>query len=196
VDACRSGTDILAYAAPFDGTELSLVKTVVLGIRKSLSPFESNDFYQDTLIYHDKRHCSHRSIEGFCHHGGLTSIIPGQEPSRGQTPRLILNTLMPINTDNPLRGFKMKLKLMALALAFALVGFINSHAADTAATYGKGFIADFTSGALLPWIVWHPDPVLQSLLFVLQGALGCTLILYVIQSQRRTAEDLKWDGFN
>jgi hypothetical protein len=90
----------------------------------------------------------------------------------------------------------MKVKLMALALAFALVGFINSHAADTATTYGKGFIADLTSGALLPWITWHLDPSLQNLLFVIQGALGCALILHIIQSQRRTAEDLKWDGLN
>jgi|GEM_PF-1552425 len=90
----------------------------------------------------------------------------------------------------------MKVKMMAIALAFALVGFVNSHAADTAATYGRGFIADLTSGAMLPWIAWHPDPLLQNLLFVLQGALGCALIVCIVQWQKKAVNDPKWDGFN
>lgn len=85
----------------------------------------------------------------------------------------------------------MKAKLMALALLFAFIGFINSHAGAVAD--GKAVVEGIKDGSLQSWlsISWHPSQEVQGLLFLLQAAVGCAMVVYFLKSQRKSS-DLDW----
>ena len=90
----------------------------------------------------------------------------------------------------------MKAELMALALLFAFVGFINSQlgpGADDKAAQSLAFLSD---GAKPPWMdidtLWQPTPEVQALLFGLQAAIGCVMAAYFLR-YRKKSRDPEWD---
>lgn len=88
----------------------------------------------------------------------------------------------------------MKAELMALALLFAFVGFINSYVGPGAGDKATEFIAFLANGAYPPWIdpLWQPSPETQALLFGLQAAIGCVMVAYFLR-YRKKSSDLEWD---
>lgn len=113
----------------------------------------------------------------------------------------------------------MKVELMALALLFAFVGFINSNMGPGVADKGTpsfAFLSDvipsniFRSDALpfnaIPSNaaqsnrasqigidpLWKPTPEIQALLFGLQAAIGCVMVAYFMR-QRKKSSDPEWD---
>jgi len=88
----------------------------------------------------------------------------------------------------------MKAELMALALLFALFGFINSRlgpGVDDRAAESVAYLADVIHQ---PWIdpLWQPTPEIQALLLGLQGAIGCIMVAYFLRHRKRVS-DPEWD---
>jgi cobalt/nickel transport protein len=84
----------------------------------------------------------------------------------------------------------MKAKLMALAILFALLGFINSHA-GASANEGAAKVVSGMSEATYQYgfsPAWHPSPEVQGLLFVLQAAVGCLMIGYFLRHHKERSE--------
>jgi cobalt/nickel transport protein len=85
---------------------------------------------------------------------------------------------------------------MILALLFALVGFINSHAGQSIGTDDKAVqvISSLTGGSYQPWAspVWQPSSEVQGLLFCLQAAIGLAMIAYFLRSNK--SRDSPLDG--
>jgi ABC-type cobalt transport system substrate-binding protein len=92
-------------------------------------------------------------------------------------------------------NYMMKAKLMALALLFAFIGFINSQAGTVA--NGRAVVEGIKGGSLQSWLVssWHPSPEVQGLLFLLQAAVGCAMVVYFLRSQKKS-KDLDWTQFD
>jgi ABC-type cobalt transport system substrate-binding protein len=87
----------------------------------------------------------------------------------------------------------MKAKLMALALLFAFIGFINSHAGAVA---NGSVVQGIKDGSLQSWLAsyWHPSPEVQGLLFLLQAAVGVFMVAYFLQSQKK--KEIDWTQFD
>ncbi len=113
----------------------------------------------------------------------------------------------------------MKAELMALALLFAFVGFINSQVGPGVADKGTQTIASLSdiipsnivpsnafpfnvfpssatksSGAPQLGIdpLWKPAPEIQALLFGLQAAIGCVMVAYFMRHRKKSI-DPEWD---
>jgi cobalt transport protein len=89
----------------------------------------------------------------------------------------------------------MKVELMALALLFAFVGFINAQLGPAVGDRAAQFIAFLADGVLKPWIDphWLPSPEIQALLLGLQVAIGCIMVAYFLRHRRDKSCDLEWD---
>lgn len=89
----------------------------------------------------------------------------------------------------------MKAELMALALLFAFIGFINSYVGPGAGDRATESIAFLTNNiAYPPWIdpLWQPTPEIQALLFGLQAAIGCVMLAYFLHNRKKSI-DPEWD---
>ncbi len=117
------------------------------------------------------------------------------------------------------RRQNMKAELMALALLFAFVGFINSQlgpgVADKSAE-SIAFLSDIVPSNIVPSNaflfnafpsiaaqsngasklgidpLWKPNPEVQALLFGLQAAIGCVMFVYFMR-HRKKSSDPEWD---
>lgn len=108
----------------------------------------------------------------------------------------------------------MKAELMALALLFAFIGFINSQVGPGVADKGTQTLATLsdiipsnivpsdafpfstTSYNSAPQLgidpLWKPTPEIQALLFGLQAAIGCVMVAYFMR-HRKKSSDPEWD---
>jgi ABC-type cobalt transport system substrate-binding protein len=89
----------------------------------------------------------------------------------------------------------MKAELMALALLFAFVGFINSQLGPAVGDRAAQFMAAVADGVLQPWIDphWLPSPAIQALLLGLQVAIGCIMVAYFLRHRREKRPIPEWD---
>ena len=89
----------------------------------------------------------------------------------------------------------MKAKLMALALLFAFVGFINSQLGPGVDDRSAEVIAFLANGALQPWIdpLWQPSLEIQALLLGSQVAIGCIMVAYFLRHRQKMGSDIEWD---
>lgn len=90
----------------------------------------------------------------------------------------------------------MKAELMALALLFAALGFINSHASTGSDDRAVQMIGDLTGNSYQPWInpSWQPSREVQILLFGLQAAIGFVMLAYFMRHRKdEKSIDPDWD---
>lgn len=90
----------------------------------------------------------------------------------------------------------MKVELMALALLFAALGFVNAHASP--GSDGRAFqaIGDLTGSSNYLWIksAWQPSRELQIVLFGLQVAIGFVMLAYFLRHRKEEKSiDPDWD---
>ena len=96
---------------------------------------------------------------------------------------------------------EMKAKLMAMALLFAILGYVNSHAASYgfSSDWIAGTFLYITGGASEAWFssLWQLCSGVQNLLFLLQAAIGFVMIAYFLRwqrtTQKRSQDDTNWD---
>ncbi len=114
----------------------------------------------------------------------------------------------------------MKAELMALALLFAFVGFINSNVGPGVADKGTqsiAFLSDIIPSNIVPSDAfpfnafpsnaaqsngapqlgidpfWKPTPEVQALLFGLQAAIGCVMVAYFMRHRKKSSDpELDW----
>ncbi len=108
----------------------------------------------------------------------------------------------------------MKAELMALALLFAFVGFINSQVGpgvDDKGMLSTASLSDIIPSGAFPFNAlpsnaasssgvpqlgmdpfWKPTPEIQALLFMLQAAIGCIMVAYFMR-HRKKSSDPEWD---
>jgi len=96
---------------------------------------------------------------------------------------------------------KMKLELLTLGIvvlfiaAFAYVSSTQDHEWGGADSQAEGVISDLTGGTYVPWfqsIYQPPSGEIESLLFVLQAAIGSFIIGYFLgyyRAQAKVKED-------
>jgi len=89
----------------------------------------------------------------------------------------------------------MKAELMALALLFALIGYVNSYVGPAAADRSMESIPFLNEAGILPGIdsSWQPNGQIQAFLYILQAALGGAMVLYFIRHRRRERSSREWD---
>ncbi len=90
----------------------------------------------------------------------------------------------------------MKAELMALALLFAALGFINSHATSGSNDKAVQVIGDLTGSSHQTWLnlSWQPSREVQILLFGLQAAIGFVMRAYFMRHRKdETSIDSDWE---
>ncbi len=90
----------------------------------------------------------------------------------------------------------MKAELMALALLFAGLGFINSHASPGSDGQAVQMIGELTGSSYHQWIdpSWQPSRGVQILLFGLQAAIGLLMLAYFVRHRKeRRSTESDWE---
>jgi cobalt transport protein len=89
----------------------------------------------------------------------------------------------------------MKAELMALALLFAFVGFINSQVGPAVGDRAAQSMSAMANGVFQPWIdpLWQPSPAIQALLLGLQVAIGFIMVAYFLRQRSVERPDMDWD---
>lgn len=89
----------------------------------------------------------------------------------------------------------MKAELMALALLFAALGFVNSHASPGSDGRAAQMIVGLT-GSYQTWLnpSWQPSREVQILLFGLQAAIGLVMLAYFLRHRKdEKSIDPEWE---
>jgi ABC-type cobalt transport system substrate-binding protein len=87
----------------------------------------------------------------------------------------------------------MKTELMALALLFAFIGFVNSQIVPSDAFPFSAALSNAASSNGAPQLgidpLWKPTPEIQALLFGLQAAaIGCAMVAYFMRHMKKSSD--------